>query len=161
MRNATQLSKKLRKFFCSRRVPGQDVGDLAQETILRVLRRSRKESLDSTEAFAIGVSRHVLSEYWRRAKKARFHQDISGAVGLAGHSDPLTDALRRERGSLVRQALARLPERTRRLLVKRFMEKVPRRTIASTEGVCVGTIDVRVCRARRELTKLIRKELHE
>jgi len=155
MKDFGQLPTILQKFFRSRRVPAQDVGDLTQETLLRVLRCSREESLDSFEAFAIGVAKRVLCEYWRRARKAQLHRDISDVVELAGHSNPQTDALRRERGALCHKALARLPERTGRLLVKRFIEGVPRTTLAREERVSTAAIDVRVCRAKRELKKRV------
>ncbi len=39
------------------------------------------------------------------------------------------------------------------LLVKRFVEEVPSRTIAREEGISTDAIDMRVYRAKRELKK--------
>ena len=39
------------------------------------------------------------------------------------------------------------------LLVKRFVEEVPSRTIAREEGISTDAVDMRVYRAKRELKK--------
>ena len=155
-----RLPEKLRRFFLSRGVRTEDdARDLAQETLLRVLQRlSRGELLDSPEAFSLGVAKNVFFEYCRRVAKSHAHDGLSGAVELAGAEDPLTDALASSQAILFRKALALLPERMRILLVKRFVEEVPSRTIAREEGISTDAIDMRVYRAKRELKKRMDRE---
>lgn len=150
-----RLPEKLRRFFLSRGVRTEDdARDLAQETLLRVFQRmSRGELLDSAEAYALGVAKNVFLEYCRRVQKASTHDGITGAVQLAGDADPLTDALVSSRAMRFRRALDLLPERMRSLLVRRFVEEVPSRTIAREEGISTDAVDMRVYRAKRELKK--------
>lgn len=150
-----RLPEKLRRFFLSRGVRTEDdARDLAQETLLRVLQRlSRGELLDSPEAFSLGVAKNVFFEYCRRVAKSHAHDGLSGAVDLAGGEDPLTEALASSQALRFRRALELLPERMKALLLKRFVDEVPSRTIAREEGISTDAIDMRVYRAKRELKK--------
>jgi RNA polymerase sigma-70 factor, ECF subfamily len=150
-----RLPEKLRRFFLSRGVRTEDdARDLAQETLLRVLQRlSRGELLDSPEAFSLGVAKNVFFEYCRRVAKSHSHDGLSGAVDLSGGEDPLTEALASSQALRFRRALELLPERMKSLLLKRFVEEVPSRTIAREEGISTDAIDMRVYRAKRELKK--------
>ncbi len=155
-----RLPEKLRRFFLSRGVRTEDdAKDLAQETLLRVLQRlSRGELLDSPEAFSLGVAKNVFFEYCRRVAKAHTHHGLSGAIDLAGGEDPLTEALASSQAIRFRRALELLPERMKSLLLKRFVEEVPSRTIAREEGISTDAIDMRVYRAKRELKKRMDRE---
>jgi len=155
-----RLPEKLRRFFLSRGVRTEDdARDLAQETLLRVLQRlSRGELLDSPEAFSLGVAKNVFFEYCRRVAKAHAHDGLSGAIDLAGGEDPLTEALASSQAIRFRRALELLPERMKSLLLKRFVEEVPSRTIAREEGISTDAIDMRVYRAKRELKKRMDRE---
>lgn len=150
-----RLPEKLRRFFLSRGVRTEDEAcDLVQETLLRVLQRvSRGEPLDSPEAYSLGVAKNVFFEYCRRVQRANRHEGLSGVLELAGTEDPLSDALSSSRKLIVRKALELLPARMRVLLVRRFVEEVPSRTIAREEGITTDAVDMRVYRAKRELRK--------
>lgn len=150
-----RLPEKLRRFFLSRGVRTEDEAcDLVQETLLRVLQRvSRGEPLDSPEAYSLGVAKNVFFEYCRRVQKANRHEGLSGVLDLAGTEDPLSDALSSSRRLIVRKALELLPARMRVLLVRRFVDEVPSRTIAREEGITTDAVDMRVYRAKRELKK--------
>ena len=150
-----RLPEKLRRFFLSRGVRTEDEAcDLVQETLLRVLQRaSRGEPLDSPEAYALGVAKNVFFEYCRRVRKANRHEGLSGILDLAGAEDPLSDALSSSRRLIVRKALELLPRRMKDLLVRRFVEEVPSRTIAREEGITTDAVDMRVYRAKRELRR--------
>ena len=155
-----RLPEKLRRFFLSRGVRTEDdARDLSQETLLRVLQRlSRGELLDSPEAFSLGVAKNVFFEYCRRVAKSHAHDGLSGAVELAGGEDPLTDALASSQALRFRRALELLPDRMKSLLLKRFVEEVPSRTIAREEGISTDAIDMRVYRAKRELKRRMERE---
>lgn len=150
-----RLPEKLRRFFLSRGVRTEDEAcDLVQETLLRVLQRvSRGEPLESPEAYSLGVAKNVFFEYCRRVQRANRHEGLSGVLDLAGTEDPLSDALSSSRKLIVRKALELLPTRMKLLLVRRFVEEVPSRTIAREEGISTDAVDMRVYRAKRELRK--------
>ncbi|KAA0252259.1 RNA polymerase sigma factor [Acidobacteria bacterium ACD] len=150
-----RLPEKLRRFFLSRGVRTEDEArDMAQETLLRVLQRvDRGELLESPEAFALGVAKNVFFEYCRRQVRSNAQDGISSVVELPGNENPLTDALVNSRRLIVRKALTLLPDKMRELLVRRFVEEVPSRTIAREEGISTDAVDMRVYRAKRELKK--------
>lgn len=150
-----RLPEKLRRFFLSRGVRTEDEArDMAQETLLRVLQRiDRGELLESPEAFALGVAKNVFFEYCRRQARSNAQDGISSVVELPGNENPLTDALVNSRRLIVRKALTLLPDKMRDLLVRRFVEEVPSRTIAREEGISTDAVDMRVYRAKRELKK--------
>jgi len=151
-----RLPEKLRRFFLSRGVRTEDEAlDLVQETLLRVLQRVSRgdRPLDSPEAFSLGVAKNVFLEYCRRVQRANKHEGLSGVVELAGNEDPLSDALASSRKLIIRKALELLPARMKVLLVRRFVEEVPSRTIAREEGISTDAVDMRVYRAKRELKK--------
>jgi RNA polymerase sigma-70 factor (ECF subfamily) len=151
-----RLPEKLRRFFLSRGVRTEDEAlDLVQETLLRVLQRVSRadQPLDSPEAFSLGVAKNVFLEYCRRVQRANKHEGLSGVLELAGTENPLSDALASSRKLIVRKALELLPGRMRVLLVRRFVEEVPSRTIAREEGITTDAVDMRVYRAKRELRK--------
>ena len=154
-----RIPEKLRRFFLSRGVRTEDdARDLAQETLLRVLqRRSRGELLESAEAYALGVAKNVFFEYCRRVTKANAHSGLSDVVNLAGGGDPLGDVLVSSRAMRFRQALDLLPGKMRDLLLKRFVDEVPSRTIAREQGITTDAVDMRVYRAKRELKKRMDK----
>jgi RNA polymerase sigma-70 factor (ECF subfamily) len=128
--------------------------DLVQETLLRVLQRvSRGEPLESPEAYSLGVAKNVFFEYCRRVQRANKHEGLSGVLDLASVDDPLSDALSSSRKLILRKALELLPARMRVLLVRRFVEEIPSRTIAREEGITTDAVDMRVYRAKRELKK--------
>ena len=151
-----RLPEKLRRFFLSRGVRTEDEAlDLVQETLLRVLQRVSRgdRPLDSPEAFSLGVAKNVFLEYCRRVQRANKHEGLSGVLELAGKEDPLSDALASSRKLIVRKALELLPARMKVLLVRRFVEEIPSRTIAREEGISTDAVDMRVYRAKRELKK--------
>ena len=150
-----RLPEKLRRFFLSRGVRTEDEArDLVQETLLRVLQRvSRGEPLESPEAYSLGVAKNVFFEYCRRVQRANKHEGLSGVLDLASVDDPLSDALSSSRKLILRKALELLPARMRVLLVRRFVEEIPSRTIAREEGITTDAVDMRVYRAKRELKK--------
>lgn len=151
-----RLPEKLRRFFLSRGVRTEDEAlDLVQETLLRVLQRVSRgdRPLDSPEAFSLGVAKNVFFEYCRRVQRANKHEGLSGVLELAGNEDPLSDVLASSRKLIVRKALELLPARMKVLLVRRFVEEVPSRTIAREEGISTDAVDMRVYRAKRELRK--------
>jgi RNA polymerase sigma-70 factor (ECF subfamily) len=150
-----RLPEKVRRFFLSRGVKTEDEArDMAQETLLRVLQRlDRGELLESQEAYALGIAKNVFFEYCRRQVRANRQDGLSGVVELPASENPLTDALVSSRRLIIKKALGLLPDKMRDLLVRRFVEEVPSRTIAREEGITTDAVDMRVYRAKRELKK--------
>ena len=74
-------------------------------------------------------------------------------------SNPDHEDLRQEMKNLVLQSLARLPEKLRMVLVLREMEGLDYREIARTVKCREGTVISRLFHARRQLRRLVEKNL--
>ena len=95
----------------------------------------------------------------RRRERERLLGAAAGALALArlpGGPEPEAAALAAERRNAVRAALARLPERPRRLLTLRFYHQLTYAEIGQRTGQDANTVGVQLLRARRRL----RDELH-
>jgi RNA polymerase sigma-70 factor (ECF subfamily) len=68
-----------------------------------------------------------------------------------GSASPLAWLVREERRRLVQDALRRLPPRDAELLILKHAEGYGARELAARLGVAVGTIEIRLHRARRRL----------
>lgn len=70
---ATKYSRRLRQFLAHRLRNFADVGDLAQEVYLRLLRVDRQDSIRNPEAYLLTVASHVVHQH--RLREA--HQTVA------------------------------------------------------------------------------------
>lgn len=102
--------------------------------------------------------RHLVDRHRRRSARGEVVElgDLAAhtAVGL-GDEDRIDARRTAER---LEQALSRLPEGHRRVVVLHHLEEVPLGDIASIEGVALGTIKSRLHRARARLLELLSSE---
>jgi RNA polymerase sigma-70 factor (ECF subfamily) len=108
-------------------VPAEDVEDVTQETfvaVMRSLKGFRGEAKFGTWVHTI-ASRQI-AEYYRRRRPA----EETIQESLPSPKDPVT----REEAILLRQALHRLPERYREVVLLRFVEQMPFDEIAGQMG---------------------------
>jgi len=155
--------EKIRR-LCIRMTGNPHTGDdLAQEVFARVFdkrRDFRAASKFSTWLWRIAVNR-CCDELRRPASRATTESldDENSTVVLdINVSDTRTprDALaRQEEAELVRQALMRLPENYRAVLVLRHYENLKLREIAEVLDVPEGTVNSRMAEALVQLTQLL------
>lgn len=122
--------------------------DIAQDALLRAFRR--KHTLRDPERRNQWLAAIVRNEAFRQHARPR-PDPISTIEGLEGEEDEQVLATV-ERADL-RDALAQLPERDRRLLDLKYNEDLTQAAIAHRLGVPEGTVKVWLHRARAKLKR--------
>ena len=136
--------------FFRRRVPDEGrPEDLTQETFLAVLRGAeRYEPRASVRSYLFGIAFHLLSSERRaRERQMRVTPDREPAA------DPVSDE-----ALWLREALAKLEERDREILMLREFEQLSYSEIAALLRMPVNTVRSRLFRARMELKSLLVEE---
>jgi RNA polymerase sigma-70 factor (ECF subfamily) len=80
---------------------------------------------------------------------------------LARGSGPSRHLLREELRRRVREALTRLPERDREILVMRYLEQLSTREMAAVLGIAEGAVKTRHVRALERLRGILGPDLSE
>ncbi len=141
-------------FFRRRLEHAARAEELAQEVFVAVLRGTERwEPRASFRTWLYGIAMKMLWAERRRAAReagavAMEAADAPGAAGAGGAA--ATDA-----GLAVRQAVARLEEGEREVLLLREYEQLRYNEIAALLGVPVGTVRSRLFRARMALRELL------
>jgi RNA polymerase sigma-70 factor (ECF subfamily) len=135
----------------------QDVAeDVAQEAFLRAYR-----SLDRFETgrpFGPWISRIAanLAINERRSPRAREDElDETQAEATSSQRSPLEGLLEQEAGSVLEEALGRLPVEQRAVFVLRVFEELSYQEIADALEISAGTVMSRLSRAREKLRAIV------
>ncbi|MDP6964258.1 MAG: sigma-70 family RNA polymerase sigma factor [Planctomycetota bacterium] len=137
----------------------RDAEDGVQEVFLKVQRKLgtfRGEAAFSTWLYRVALNtlrdhRRKVSRYARSQSLQECEETNSMPAASASYPNPSIDAERNERRDLVRQALDRLPDNFRQVLVLRELEGLSYRDISRILEVKQGTIESRIYRARTRL----------
>jgi RNA polymerase sigma-70 factor (ECF subfamily) len=136
--------------------------DLAQDIFLKVFK-----SLDTFDRRAnfqtwlVSVSRNLCIDHYRSVRKERetINRDVdAGELSPASPDESPFDAIeQRDRVTLLRQALAALPESLRTAVLMRDIQERSYQEIAEALHLPEGTVKSRINRGRTELARQIRK----
>ena len=137
----------------------KDAEDGVQEVFIKVQRKLdtfRGESALSTWLYRVAINtlrdhRRKVTRYSRAQSLNEYSESNVVPACDRTYSNPSLDAERNERCLLVRNALQRLPEKFREVLVLRELEGMPYRDISRILEVKQGTIESRIYRARTRL----------
>lgn len=156
-----RLFNTLLRFTGSR----HDASDLVQDAFVQALTKLssfRGDSQFYTWLYRIAMN---LSLSQRRRKRPVASVDAAkeqvGEEPIDEVAGPETDLLRQERAQLVQQALLRLGEEHRQILVLREMESLSYDQIGEILSVPVGTVRSRLFRARMQLKEHLQTMLHD
>ena len=138
----------------------EEAEDLAQDIFLKIFK-----SLDTFDRRAnfqtwlISVSRNLCIDHYRSVRKERETIDRDVDAGnltpAAPDPSPMASLEQRDRVTLLRQALAALPETLRTAVLLRDIHELSYQEIADQLGVAEGTVKSRINRGRAELAKQI------
>ena len=137
--------------------------DLVQEVFFRILRY--KHTYNGTLGFTAWMYQIARNAHLDHIQKQRLHASLPGATtddeatdawqDLKSSAQPTDEALsRNQEVKLLRQAMERLPEDKREVLVLSRYQNLKYEEIAGILGCEVGTVKVRVFRAVRALGQI-------
>lgn len=147
--------------FFRRRIPAQaNAEDLAQETLLRVLRAGALDRVDDPERYVFRVAINQLRDHQRLARRfdhpsARI--DVDAAIASEQESqlmedfDPERVISSRDTLRRVMESLGELDERTRNIFVLFKLENMRQKDIAALYGIAQSTIEKYVVKATAHL----------
>lgn len=145
-------------------LPGEDAADIAQDIFLLVyksLGSFRGESQFGTYLTRIAL-RHCYREAKRRRKRNFLFFSLDAGSDerpvderLAGTSRTDRDIIAGERKLEVIDALRKLPEDFRTVLVLRVVEEMPVEEVAESLGISTGTVKSRLHRAKEKMRELL------
>lgn len=141
-----------------------DAEDAAQETFLRAY--AQFHSYDAKQNFGtwlLSIAAHYCIDRLRRRKFQWLSYDDprwdeTAPPLAAADPTPEQQALAQEREEQVQQALQKLPPQYRLVLVLKYWNELSLEEISQLTGDNVGTIKVKLFRARQMLAKHLRKD---
>lgn len=145
--------------FCRRSLPArEDAEDATTEIFMKV--REKLNQYDSSRPFQAWLYKVAANHCWDMLRKRRIRQDLEteGVEEMPlEHPDPSQlDRLLEERSSQdMRDALAKLPSRSRMALVLRYYTEMSYDEIAESLGVRRNFVGVVLLRARHQLREAL------
>jgi RNA polymerase sigma-70 factor (ECF subfamily) len=143
------LLPRLRRFGVSLTRSQDRADDLVQAACERALRAEASyETGTRLDSWMFRIMRNLWIDEMRKAKSQGPHDDVEDNLDIAGEDGTKTVELRSE-SSAVEQAILRLPEEFRSVLVLVCVDELSYREAAEVLGVPIGTVMSRLARARR------------
>ena len=140
----------------------EEAEDLTQEIFLKIFKAlDTFDRRADFQTWLISVSRNLCIDHYRSVSKERATIDraVDASELAAASSDPgpMAALEQRDRLTLLRDALAALPDAHRTAVLMRDIHELSYRDIADRLGLPEGTVKSRINRGRAELARQIRK----
>jgi RNA polymerase sigma factor (sigma-70 family) len=154
MNALSEMLRKARTAVLRRGVPSDEADDLVQEAFLRLEGYERANAVRSKEAFLVSAAVNLTIDRARRQKRSPFDQHAVNLDSVAEDAaGPDEIVVARARLRRLEDGMAKLPERTRRILLSRRIDGVGYREIADVEGMSISAVEKQVARATLTLMK--------
>jgi len=151
MATLAEILGKARRAVVRQGIPDQDADELVHEAFLKVDAYQRSHEVRSHEALLIRAAVNLSIDRQRRSN----HLPLADGAILHEIPDAAPDPVRimeaRARLRQVAAGLERLPDRTRRVLLKRRLENMSYTDIAASEDMSVAAVEKLVARATLQL----------
>jgi RNA polymerase sigma-70 factor, ECF subfamily len=138
--------------------------DIVQEACVRALRFLDSCTGDDGRAWLLAIVRNTFFSAWRKRPREETYGHIDDDSGLlSDHAaswalDPAVSFARKSERERIDQALLRLPDEYREVVVLRELEELSYREIAQVLNVPIGTVMSRLSRARVALMRDLKRE---
>jgi len=146
-----EILKKARRAVIRQGIADHDADELVHEAFLKVEQYQHAHTVRSQEALLVKAAVNLSIDRQRR----HVRMPLADGVELHEIADTAPDPARimeaRARLRQVTAGLARLPERTRRILLKRRLENMTYAEIAASEDMTVAAVEKSVARATLQL----------
>ncbi|MFT3696839.1 MAG: sigma-70 family RNA polymerase sigma factor [Kofleriaceae bacterium] len=134
--------------------------DVAQETFVAAWQKLDRVHAGKLRPWLISIARNLGRKARRRTRR---EQPIEADEQIAAGTNPFDDLARADSERIVRDALSRLPDKYREVLVLFYRENQSVRDVAQTLGIGDDAVMQRLSRGRRYLadgvTELVEKSL--
>ena len=137
----------------------RDVDDVVQESYLRLWRIHATQTIRSAKAFLFTVARHVALDIVRRDHGSPI-DSMADLTALSAVDDSLSTIALIDQQDKIRflgQALARLPERTREIVVFRKFEGISQKEVARQLRLSEAAVEHHVSRGLKRCEAHLRK----
>lgn len=141
--------------------------EVAQESFVRTMTRlDRYDERYPFSAWLFKIATNLCIDHLRKNKRIAYSldEDISGEDGsfrreMASQGpDPHEETFIRERGRLIDRAIDDLPEHYRSILLLRHQEERSYEEIAEILDLPLGTVKIRIHRAREQLKRRLNRD---
>jgi RNA polymerase sigma-70 factor (ECF subfamily) len=141
----------------------QDAQDVVQEAYMRALRFYSGFRGGNVRAWLLQIVRNTFYTWLEQNRPKQptieFDEQLFGADPCA--PNPEQALLQNDRANLLRQALAKLPESFREILILREFEDMSYKEISEVTGMALGTVMSRLSRARSGLRQSLAGMVNE
>jgi RNA polymerase sigma-70 factor (ECF subfamily) len=148
MTTLRDMLQKARRAVLRRGVPDDEADDLVHEAFLKLEGYGRQHVIRSREAFLVSAAVNLSIDRARRRERSPFDEltrDLDAVPAVIAGPDEILSA--RARLKHLEEGIARLPDRTRRILLMRRLDGADYRRIAEAEGMSVAAVEKQVARA--------------
>jgi len=140
---------------------GPDAEDVVQEACLRALRYFRTFDGANARAWFLRIVRNTCQNWRVRATQTQNDPFDEQLHTPSSGNDPEALAIHGDDTALVAQALKKVPERFRTLLVLRELEGLSYRELADVLDLPIGTVMSSLSRARQALRRVLLDEMKQ
>lgn len=151
MATLADILKKARRAVVRQGIADQDADELVHEAYLKVEAYRREHAVRSQEALLVRAAVNLSIDRQRRAGRLPLAEGAMLYELPDEAPDPARIMEARARLRQVAAGLDRLPERTRRILLKRRLENMSYSEIAASEDMSVAAVEKLVARATLQL----------
>jgi RNA polymerase sigma-70 factor, ECF subfamily len=133
--------------------------DLTQDTLIALLQALRQGQLrehDRLAAFAHGIARNVVNNFFRSRQRDPVNQPLPDDLAVAA---PVEDHDERERLVLLQQGLADLSDGDRQILQMTLADGLKPGEIAEKLGLTSEVVRARKSRAQKRIVAVLEKKL--
>jgi RNA polymerase sigma factor (sigma-70 family) len=143
--------RKLRGFLHRQFPTLRDTDDLVQESYVRVLQARRSGQIRSVKSYLFSIARNAACSFFRRKRVTSEISvgDIDGVDAVEDDIDVVAAVSSREELALVVEAMDRLPDRCREVLVLWALRGLSRDEIAVRLGISGHTVRAQLAKGMK------------
>lgn len=143
----------LRAWLCARYTEAQDVDDVVQEAVYRVLQARERGEVRSPKAFFFATARNlVVGEKRKTLRQGQFLLADLDEIGVLDETAEVAAAVSRaEELELLTRAIQSLPPRCRQIVTLRKIYGMSEHEIARELGVTINTVETQATIGMKKL----------
>jgi RNA polymerase sigma-70 factor (ECF subfamily) len=138
----------------------EDIDDVIQEAYCRLSALDRFEAIDRPDGYFFSIARNLLASQLRRAKIVTIEAvaEIEALSPFDEAPSPERRASARTELARIREIIAAMPDRRRRIFEMRKIEGLPQREIAERLGISVSVVENEAAKGVRWVMAVLREQ---